>query len=400
MSGSLWDTLVGKVGDELYNQGREFALTATNLPVGLLAQVLPAGQDAQGNVHPAVPGLLTSLYNAAGSIAPDLASYATGVPLGHLPGADAAGRSYDESLALARNFPHMEGQTDREKIFERGGEAAGGMLVPIPGAAFSGLGKAGSIAAHVIVPTAEGMKVGGPVGGAMGAAGEIANQYLTGGKPDAFNLGTVPTDQDQGDRFDLSPSMGAATPDTFDLSGQRAPNYGLQTGETGWTTGETAGAFLAGAAAIAIGLKYGGRTMVQAADAFRGGKQAVIDASMEAKQALAADPLRGIIGMEPGVNPRGEVALPGTEARSLGNRFAQYWQDKTAAMRAAYDAIAESPDRAKEMQAALGTVLDNSAVGRMIQTMFRTGVEKFTGFVMPKLTPWIQEIRSLDEGDT
>ena len=128
---------------------RTYNLIPSGLLAGALQRVLPAQRDDQGNVTPALPGMVSGAYSFLGGTLPDLANlggkalgYDFNIP--HAPGADAAAEMNRRTGAEARTIAPPSGvdEVSGGRVVYDLANAAGGAAVPIPTGLVSALPKA------------------------------------------------------------------------------------------------------------------------------------------------------------------------------------------------------------------------------------------------------------------
>lgn len=375
-------------------------LAGASLAPGALAQVLPAAQDEQGNVRPALPGMLTSVYAGLGSVIPAVANYLIGskvVP--QAPGTDYAAQEYADTSRLAKSIIPAQNlaENDDERRMHEMMFSAGGMLSPIPAASFTNLPRIAKIAANIVVPTREAMPIAVP---AMAAASGIADRmHEQQADPYERWLATAQNLQQQ-DQQPAQPQQvavpvtNAAAPMTigqaFGETSQgttAAPTYGGEgEGDTSYLQ------WLARAGAVGLvtwaGMKHGGKIL-----------NPVIEALTDTKPITAAAHNANLAAIDAGVPglQRGEAPLPGG-AGTATTRWANNLYDSNRIIDAFTDATAPSETAAKTLEATTGTANSHAAMAHIIGAQMRSGVSEATGRVHPKLYDIVNNIGRMTDG--
>lgn len=389
-----------------YNRGLARApLAATSLAPGALAQVLPAAQNEQGEVRPAIPGVATSIYGGLGTLIPAAINYVLGRELvPNLPGAETANQEYADTSRLAKNMipAHKLAENEDEARIHEMLFSGGGMLSPIPGAALTRLPTAAlRAAAHIALPTKEAMPVAVPgmalVSGALEHMGEQAQdepvvklfqsqqqQQQTPGQGGSAQR-PFPTNSTQ--PIVLTPELMSG-----DQGTTAAPTYsGEGETDTDYLRWLARGAAVLGGAWVTM--KLGGKILNPIIESLPGATK--YTGAAEHNAALAA---RDAGNIKPGGPPIGEVKLPGG-ADSPMTRLSQRTVDSNRVINAFTEATAPTKTAAAELEATTGTTNSHAAQTKIIGSQMMTGVSEATGRVHPKLDQIVRSIDQLNEGE-
>jgi hypothetical protein len=199
-------------------------LTGLKMLPGAAAEVLPLTQDEQGNVSPALPGIVTGAYGGVGYGVPTIINKLAGTNLPAAPGAQSAAETFQGTLDLANRIVPVDKvipapQSEGERIAGDMMQAAGGMAVPIPAAAVAQVPTAvGRGIVHSLAPTTSSIL---PQMGIQAGATGVIEGYMSGQekKNELDQLLNPPTEQPASGK----PMSSADQPTTVAEAAQTAP---------------------------------------------------------------------------------------------------------------------------------------------------------------------------------